>query len=92
MLRVAAPADGSIAIVVHDTGQGIPANDLPHIFDEFYRGENGSRPEVRSNGLGLSLVKQIVELHSGRIDVSSRIGEGSVFTVTLPALPAGQHS
>ena len=74
-------------IEVRDTGRGIPEEDLPHIFDEFYRGENGRDPASGGSGLGLAIVNQIVQLHRGSIDVSSRVGEGSVFTVVLPAVP-----
>jgi len=69
---------------VRDTGPGIPADELPRIFDRLFRGDT-SRTE-RGLGLGLSLVKAIVEAHGGSVEVSSEPGRGSTFTVTLPIL------
>jgi len=66
-----------------DTGIGIPAMDLPYIFDKFYRASNAAM-EVSGTGLGLAIVKSIVENHGGRIWVESMVGKGSVFTVVLP--------
>ncbi len=66
-----------------DTGIGIPAMDLPYIFDRFYRASNAAM-EVSGTGLGLAIVKSIVENHGGRIWVESLVGKGSVFTVVLP--------
>lgn len=74
-----------IQFIVHDTGKGIPPSELPHIFERFYR--SGSKPFVKgkSLGLGLSIVKALVELHGGTITVESPgEGKGSTFTVTLP--------
>lgn len=71
---------------VTDTGLGIPADDLPHIFDRFYR-VNKARTRKRGGaGLGLSIVKSIVDAHDGDISVTSQVGNGSTFTVTLPAV------
>src|SRR6185503_6389944 len=67
---------------VRDDGPGIPADELPRIFDRLFRGDT-SRTE-RGLGLGLSLVKAIVEAHGGTVDVVSEPGQGSVFTVSLP--------
>jgi len=67
---------------VRDTGPGIPADELPRIFDRLFRGDT-SRTE-RGLGLGLSLVKAIVEAHRGSVEVSSEPGQGSIFTVRLP--------
>jgi signal transduction histidine kinase len=67
---------------VRDTGPGIPPDELPHIFDRLFRGDR-SRAE-RGLGLGLSLVKAIVEAHDGAVEVASEPGRGSTFTVTLP--------
>ncbi|MGZ3760045.1 MAG: sensor histidine kinase [Mucilaginibacter sp.] len=75
-----------ILIKIQDQGMGIPASLLPHIFDSFSKaGRTGLRGE-QSTGLGLSIVKQIVESHSGSIRVVSTEGEGSVFTITLPRI------
>lgn len=73
-----------LRILVIDQGAGIPAADLPRIFERFYRVDPGRSREVGGTGLGLSIVKHIVKLHKGMIDVSSSIGEGSVFTISLP--------
>ena len=69
---------------VTDTGLGIPEADLPYIFDEFFRASNIKSTIKDGTGLGLSLVKAIVERHNGTIQAESIIGEGSKFTVTLP--------
>jgi signal transduction histidine kinase len=71
------------ALSVEDDGIGIPAEDLPHIFDRFYRGRNTGR-ELPGTGLGLASARQIIEQHGGTIEVESRPGEGSRFTVHLP--------
>jgi two-component system, OmpR family, sensor kinase len=72
-------------IIVRDTGPGIPAEDLPHIFERFYRAEK-SRTRGKSSGfgLGLSIVNWIVEHHAGRIEVASQEGKGTTFAVWLP--------
>ena len=66
-----------------DTGIGIPAMDLPYIFDKFYRASNAAT-EMSGTGLGLAIVKSIVENHGGRIWVKSSVGKGSTFTVVIP--------
>jgi len=86
------PAGGRVTISVHrnthatlqvcDNGVGIPADEIPHIWDRLFRGDR-SRTE-RGLGLGLSLVKAIVEAHGGSVAVESEVGNGSTFTVTLP--------
>ncbi len=77
--------ENRIKVAVSDTGRGIPAADLPDIFDRFYR--SGNAGTTSGTGIGLSLVKQYVEMHGGTVAVESREGEGSVFSFTLP-LPA----
>jgi signal transduction histidine kinase len=74
-------------IQVIDTGAGIDATELPHIFDRFYRGSRASEARSSGSGLGLAIVRSIVDMHGGRIAVESRVGAGSTFTVTLPADP-----
>lgn len=71
---------------VQDRGIGIPARDLPHIFDRFYRGSNAME-EFSGTGIGLAGVKQIVEQHGGTVEADSTEGEGSTFTVRLPLAP-----
>lgn len=79
-----ADSAGWAQLVVEDTGTGIPAQNLPHIFDRFYRVRTPQTSVVPGLGLGLSFVAWIVEIHGGRIDVASTEGEGSRFTVLLP--------
>jgi signal transduction histidine kinase len=72
-------------ITVSDHGAGIPASELPHIFDPFYRGADAVARQVHGNGLGLSLVRKIVASHGGRVTVTTRAGAGSAFTIALPS-------
>jgi signal transduction histidine kinase len=81
-----------VRITVSDHGPGIPASELPHIFDPFYRGEDAIARQVHGNGLGLSLVKRIVTAHGGRVTVTTRPGAGTAFTITLPAAEAETHT
>ena len=76
--------EGWAQLEVEDTGLGIPADQLPHIFDRFYRVRSASTNPIQGLGLGLSFVAWIVKAHGGRIDVSSAVGKGSRFTVSLP--------
>jgi signal transduction histidine kinase len=73
---------------VADTGPGIPVEQLPDIFEAFRRGSNYAHREQQGAGLGLSIVKEIVTLMNGHISVSSEVGVGSVFTVTIPVIAA----
>jgi signal transduction histidine kinase len=75
-----------VRITVSDHGAGIPASELPHIFDPFYRGTDAVERQIHGNGLGLSLVKRIVAAHGGRVSVTTRAGAGSSFTIALPAM------
>lgn len=80
-----AGADGLVELRVEDEGVGIAAAELPRIFDKYVRIANQETASVRGLGLGLSLVRALVEAHGGRIEVESAPGKGSVFRVTLPA-------
>jgi len=73
-----------IEIRVVDNGPGIPAKDLPHLFERFYRVDKGRSREKGGTGLGLSIVKHIVHLHGGRVWAESTPGQGTTFVVTLP--------
>jgi signal transduction histidine kinase len=73
----------SITIGVEDTGSGIAAEDLPHVFDRYFRGSNVTRPRGEGAGLGLAIAKRIVELHGGEISVYSTLGSGTVFNIYL---------
>lgn len=75
--------NGTASVRVEDTGVGIPAQYLEKVFDRFYRVDE-SRSRTVGSGLGLSIVKSVVDAHGGTIDVKSEVGKGSVFTVTLP--------
>lgn len=79
--------DGSARIEVADTGVGIDASELPHIFERFYRGSSANEARSSGSGLGLSIAKSIVDMHGGTIAVESRVGHGSRFVVTLPRDP-----
>lgn len=74
-------------IQVVDTGVGIGANELPRVFDRFYRGSRANEARGSGSGLGLAIVRSVVEMHGGRVMVESRVGSGSTFTVTLPPDP-----
>ena len=79
---------GKNAVIrVSDTGVGIPAEDLPHIFDRFYRVDKARSRETGGTGLGLSIVKQFVNLHGGTIDAKSTFGKGTTFIIELPLAP-----
>ena len=83
--QVASPIGvDSVRIDVSDQGIGIPPDDLQRIFEEFYQTELGRRSRRVGTGLGLSLTRNFVELHHGRIDVQSTPGSGSTFTLVLP--------
>ena len=85
-IDLAATTDGA-RIDVADTGVGIDASELPHIFERFYRGSRANEARGSGSGLGLAIVHSIVDMHGGRVVVESRVGSGSRFTVTLPRDP-----
>jgi signal transduction histidine kinase len=76
--------NGGVRVSVCDTGEGISEEDLPHVFERFYRGEKSRSRSKGGAGLGLAIAKGIVEAHGGTIEVTSRVGSGSTFTFTLP--------
>ena len=78
--------DGKIRITVEDKGIGIAAKDLKHIFEPFYRSKTVVDEQIHGNGLGLSLVRQTVEAHGGRVEVKSETGKGSRFTIEIPQM------
>ena len=79
---------GAVAVAIEDTGCGIAEEDLGHVFDRFYRAGNAGRENTESAGLGLAIVRKILELHGSRISVSSRLGSGTRFEFDLPARDA----
>jgi signal transduction histidine kinase len=81
-VRVAADPSGGVTVDVTDTGTGIAAGDLPHVFERFYRADKAR--SVGGQGLGLALAKRIADLHDGRISVTSTPGTGATFTAHLP--------
>lgn len=72
---------------VADQGLGIPADDLPKVFDRFHRSDSRGAREVGGTGIGLYLVKHLVETHGGMVWVESEVGKGSKFSFTLPSVP-----
>jgi signal transduction histidine kinase len=75
--------DDELTFVVSDTGRGVPSEQLPHVFDRYWKGEAGGK---RGAGLGLFIAKQIVEAHGGQIWVESSPGKGSTFSFTIPRM------
>jgi two-component system OmpR family sensor kinase len=75
---------GTASIAVADNGAGISPEHLPHLFDRFYRADSSRSRESGGTGLGLAIARAIAESHHGQISVSSQVGVGTTFTVTLP--------
>jgi len=75
---------GKVRVTVQDSGEGISANDLPHVFERFYRGEKSRNQATGGSGLGLAIAKGIIEAHGGQIVVESQQGQGTSFTFWLP--------
>jgi len=82
--------DQVVQCYIRDTGPGIPPDDLPHLFQKFYRVDNSSTRTIGGTGLGLFICKKVVELYNGRIWVESEYGKGSTFFINLPRLTAQQ--
>lgn len=80
----AARTDGNVVIAVSDTGIGIPAEQLPHIFDRFYQVDGSTTRKHQGLGLGLAMVRELMDRHKGNVDVSSTDGAGSTFTLRFP--------
>jgi signal transduction histidine kinase len=88
MLRVEDQGGDQVAISVRDTGIGVAATDLPHVFDRFWRADQArSRTSGSGFGLGLAICQWVAQAHGGTLTVQSRLGRGSVFTLTLPIAP-----
>ena len=86
----AAPVDGMVKIWVRDTGPGIPADDLPRLFERFYRVDKARSRELGGTGLGLAIVKHLVRAQGGEVTVDSVVNKGSTFSFTLPVHDIGQ--
>ena len=77
-------ANGEATMVVADSGTGIPSDELPRIFERFYRADEARSRATGGTGLGLAIVKHVADLHNGRIEVESRLGQGSTFRLRIP--------
>jgi signal transduction histidine kinase len=87
-LVVRPQADGGGRLAVSDTGIGIPPDELTHLTERFYRASTATRRAVPGVGLGLAITRAVVEAHGGHVGVTSAVGEGTTFTVTLPPAPS----
>ncbi|WP_086661919.1 HAMP domain-containing sensor histidine kinase [Lentzea kentuckyensis] len=86
-VEVSAAQDDGVVISVADTGAGIAAEDLPHVFDRFWRADKSRARSTGGSGLGLAIVRKLVEAHGGSVGVISTTGRGTTFTLRLPELP-----
>lgn len=84
--------DEVVQFRISDTGQGIPAEDVSHLFQKFYRVDNSATRVIGGTGLGLFICRKIVELYNGRIWVDSKLGEGSTFFINLPRLSSAEKA
>jgi signal transduction histidine kinase len=87
-VQVRSSDENTLLVSVRDTGEGIPPDLLPHIFERFYRADPARSRETGGAGLGLSIARQAVELHGGRLWAESELGDGSTFCFTLPVNPS----
>jgi two-component system sensor histidine kinase BaeS len=85
VLGATAPSDNELQFTVSDNGAGIAPEDLPHVFDRFYRGDSSRQIADGESGLGLAIAKSIVEMHGGTISVNSDLGEGTTFIISISA-------
>jgi signal transduction histidine kinase len=86
LIRLETLAQGKLrGVSVQDNGAGIPAQDLPHVFDRFYQAQRPGGDDTRNNGLGLSIAKSLVEAQGGSIAISSQEGKGTSVSLWLPA-------
>ena len=84
-ITLAAESDGgAVCLRVQDSGAGIPPEDLPYVFERFYRGDEARQQQDGASGLGLAIAKSLVEAHGGGIAVESTVGEGTSFTIAIP--------
>jgi len=89
-IELAAQVNASgVTFRVSDDGEGIAPEDLPHVFDRFYRADPARRRSDSGSGLGLSISRRLVEMHGGTITVKSAPGQGTTFTITLPQRAPG---
>lgn len=88
-VRVDAAGD-CVCVVVADRGLGVDEDDLPHIFKPFFRGRHARDAQIRGTGVGLSVVRHVVDAHQGNVQVASRVGEGTTVTLTLRAVPRSE--
>ena len=87
LIRIATTyCDGEVTISIQDTGVGIPEDQIPHIFEIFYRGDDSRSTASGDNGLGLTIVDRIIKTHDGKITVDSIVDEGTTFHITLPVI------
>jgi signal transduction histidine kinase len=80
-----------VTVTVQDFGLGIPEAEIGRVFDRFFRGSSEITRSVRGSGLGLTLVREIAEAHGGAVDVTSEVGNGSTFRITLPGMTEADH-
>lgn len=80
-------ADGSMVVDVEDTGIGISADELPRVFDKFFRSQSEHVQRITGTGIGLSMAQEVIHLHDGELSVQSEIGKGTTFTATMPINP-----
>ena len=85
-----ASRNGEVVVTVTDTGAGIPTADLPRIFERFYRVDTARSRATGGTGLGLAIVKHVAEMHGGRVEVDSRLGDGSAFRICVPSVASGR--